>query len=67
MRTGLASAPLAHAWRGGLPNGIYNLGTGRARTFLDLARAAFAALGWEPRIEFIDTPAQIRPRYQYFT
>ena len=58
---------LAHTWRNGLPDGIYNLGTGRARTFLDLANAVFAAMDWEPRIRFIDTPAQIRPRYQYFT
>ncbi len=47
--------------------GIYNLGTGHARTFLDLARSVFAALGVEERIEFIDTPEHLRPRYQYFT
>lgn len=47
--------------------GIFNLGTGRARTFLDLAHASFAALGAEPEIEFIDTPPAIRERYQYFT
>lgn len=58
---------LAHVWQSGLPDGIYNLGTGRARTFLDLANAAFAALEREVKIRFIDTPAQIRPRYQYFT
>jgi len=58
---------LLHAWREGLPDGIYNLGTGRARTFLDLARAAFAAVGTEPRIDYIDTPPQVRERYQYFT
>ncbi len=56
-----------YAWRKGLPNGIYNLGTGRARTFLDLAEAAFSALGREPKVVFIDTPSEIRPRYQYFT
>ncbi|HPS63753.1 MAG TPA: ADP-glyceromanno-heptose 6-epimerase [Bacteroidales bacterium] len=48
-------------------SGIYNLGTGRARTFLDLANAVFTALGREPAIEFIDTPADIRDKYQYFT
>lgn len=48
-------------------NGIYNLGSGRARTFLDLATATFTALGLEPEIEFIDTPADIRDKYQYFT
>ncbi len=50
-----------------LGRGLYNLGTGRARTFLDLAKATFAALGAEPRIEFVDTPADLRERYQYFT
>jgi ADP-L-glycero-D-manno-heptose 6-epimerase len=50
-----------------LARGIYNLGTGRARTFLDLAHATFAALGRAPRIEFVDTPAALRDRYQYFT
>ncbi|MDT8392499.1 MAG: ADP-glyceromanno-heptose 6-epimerase [Bacteroidales bacterium] len=47
--------------------GIYNLGTGKARAFLDLAKATFAALNLEPKIEFIDTPADIRDKYQYFT
>lgn len=47
--------------------GIYNLGTGEARTFLDLARAVFQALGKPERVEFIDTPEGIRDRYQYFT
>jgi ADP-L-glycero-D-manno-heptose 6-epimerase len=50
-----------------LAGGIYNLGTGRARTFLDLARAVFAALGRPERIDWIDTPPGIRERYQYFT
>lgn len=49
------------------PSGIYNLGTGKARTFLDLGHALFAAMGREPQIEFIDTPADIRDSYQYFT
>jgi ADP-L-glycero-D-manno-heptose 6-epimerase len=47
--------------------GIYNLGSGQARSFLDLAKATFRALGKEPQIEFIDTPVEIRDRYQYFT
>lgn len=46
---------------------IYNLGTGKARTFLDLARATFHAMDLEPVIEFIDTPKDIRDKYQYFT
>jgi ADP-L-glycero-D-manno-heptose 6-epimerase len=50
-----------------LNRGIYNLGSGNARSFKDLALATFQALGQEPRIEFIDTPVEIRDRYQYFT
>jgi ADP-L-glycero-D-manno-heptose 6-epimerase len=48
-------------------SGIYNLGTGTARTFLDLAHAVFGALNLPSSIEFIDTPADIRDKYQYFT
>jgi len=48
-------------------SGLYNLGTGKARTFLDLARATFAACDKEPDIEFIDIPEDIRDKYQYFT
>jgi ADP-L-glycero-D-manno-heptose 6-epimerase len=48
-------------------SGIYNLGTGTARTFLDLTRATFNALGVPENIDFIDTPADIRDKYQYFT
>lgn len=47
--------------------GIYNLGTGKARTFLDLAGALFAALNKPAGIRFIDTPEDIREKYQYFT
>ncbi len=47
--------------------GLYNLGTGKARTFLDLAKATFSAMNKEPVIEFIDTPEDIREKYQYFT
>lgn len=50
-----------------IKSGIYNLGSGKARTFLDLAKATFKALGKEPNIEFIDTPIEIRDKYQYFT
>jgi ADP-L-glycero-D-manno-heptose 6-epimerase len=49
------------------PNGLYNVGTGKARTFLDLTRATFRAMGIEPNIEFMDTPEDIRDTYQYFT
>ncbi len=48
-------------------SGIYNLGTGKARTFIDLAKAVFSSLNLSPEIEFIDTPADIRDKYQYFT
>jgi|TARA_B100001971_G_C18255448_1_gene581695 ADP-L-glycero-D-manno-heptose 6-epimerase len=50
-----------------IESGIYNLGTGIARTFIDLTNAIFAALQMEPNIEFIDTPEDIRDKYQYFT
>jgi len=53
--------------RNGAFNGIYNLGTGRAQTFLDLANALFHSIDEQPNIEFIDTPADIRDKYQYFT
>jgi len=48
-------------------SGIYNLGSGRARTFLDLTRAVFRALDIPENIGFIDTPENIREEYQYFT
>jgi len=48
-------------------SGVFNLGTGRARSFRDLARAVFAAAGREPQIEFIEMPRELRDRYQYFT
>ena len=47
--------------------GIYNLGTGAARTFLDLVTSTFKALKISPNISFIDTPEDIRDKYQYFT
>ena len=56
---GLVDRPVAR--------GIFNLGSGRARTFLDLARAVFAAMGRPEQIEFIDTPVDLRATYQYFT
>jgi ADP-L-glycero-D-manno-heptose 6-epimerase len=47
--------------------GLYNLGTGSSRTWLDLATAIFAALGREPNINFIDMPERLKGKYQYFT
>jgi ADP-L-glycero-D-manno-heptose 6-epimerase len=57
------------AWlaRARCPSGVFNLGSGKARSFEDLARAVFAAAGREPRIEFIDMPPALRGKYQYFT
>ncbi len=49
------------------PSSIYNLGSGVGRTFFDLARATFAAMGKEPCIEFVDIPEDLRHWYQYFT
>lgn len=56
-------------WLLGRPEvkGIFNLGTGEARSFADLARALAAALNISPRIEYIPMPEAIRPNYQYFT
>lgn len=48
-------------------NGLYNLGTGKARSFNDLASAVFTSQGLTPSIEYIDTPEDIRDKYQYFT
>jgi ADP-L-glycero-D-manno-heptose 6-epimerase len=59
MTLHLAAAPRAA--------GLYNLGSGRASTWLDLAHALFAAMGRAPAIEFVDMPAAIRDKYQYHT
>ncbi len=48
-------------------NGIFNCGTGRARTWLDLARALFAAMNRQPDIRFISLPPALQGKYQYFT
>lgn len=50
-----------------IPSGLYNLGTGKARSFIDLITAVFTSMGMKPEIEFIDTPEDIRDKYQYFT
>ena len=51
----------------GIPSAIYNLGTGKARSFTDLVNATYTALGMKPDIRFIDMPEDIRDKYQYFT
>lgn len=48
-------------------SGLFNCGTGRARSYLDLAHAVFAAMGREPRVEFVTLPEALRSQYQYFT
>ena len=48
-------------------SGIYNLGSGKARTFLDLVNTTFAAMEMPAQVGFVDTPADIRDKYQYFT
>lgn len=48
-------------------SGIYNLGTGKARSFYDLALFTYSAMKISPKIEFIDMPAEIKNQYQYFT
>jgi ADP-L-glycero-D-manno-heptose 6-epimerase len=59
MTAHLASMPWA--------NGLFNVGSGTARTWIDLAAAVFSALGRPPRIEFIEMPEALRGRYQYAT
>ena len=56
-------------WLAGRPEvgGLFNLGTGAARSFVDLMRAIGSALGKPVSIEYIDMPESIRPNYQYFT
>jgi ADP-L-glycero-D-manno-heptose 6-epimerase len=48
-------------------SGLFNVGTGHARSFRDLILAAYSALGTKPNVEYIDMPEQIRGSYQYFT
>jgi ADP-L-glycero-D-manno-heptose 6-epimerase len=48
-------------------SGLFNDGTGKARTWLDLAAALFAAAGRAPAIEFVEMPPPLREKYQYFT
>lgn len=48
-------------------NGLFNVGTGRAQSFKELAEATFHALGLEPNIEYIDMPDSLKKRYQYYT
>jgi len=58
---------LHFAEKGASAGGLYNLGSGQATTWLKLADAIFAALGREPKVEFIEMPEILRAKYQYFT
>ncbi|MFN5022436.1 MAG: ADP-glyceromanno-heptose 6-epimerase [Chitinophagaceae bacterium] len=57
---------MSNSWNAN-KNGLYNLGTGKSRSFYDLAANTFKAQGLAPNIEFIDMPLDIRDKYQYFT
>ncbi len=48
-------------------SGLFNAGTGTARSFLDLTLAVYTAMGREPQIDWVDTPETLRAKYQYFT
>lgn len=50
-----------------IPGGIFNVGTGQARTWLDMMHAVFAAMGRDPKIDFIPMPEKLKDKYQYFT
>jgi len=54
-------------WDNSHVSGLFNCGTGQARSFKDLATAVFTALGKEPAIDYIPTPENIRDKYQYYT
>ncbi len=56
-----------HTHSDNINSGLYNLGTGISRTYNDLAKAIFTAMDLKPDIEYIDTPEDIRDKYQYFT
>lgn len=60
-------AVVLHILDNSFPSSVYNVGSGKGRTWLDLARAMFKAAGIPERIEFIDMPSHLRDRYQYFT
>jgi ADP-L-glycero-D-manno-heptose 6-epimerase len=61
------AAAMLWLWRQRPASGIYNLGTGRARSFRELMEATGAVCGGPPKIEYVDTPPAIRPNYQYKT
>ncbi|HTV62398.1 MAG TPA: ADP-glyceromanno-heptose 6-epimerase [Verrucomicrobiae bacterium] len=62
-----AAAMTLHLAASKKAGGIFNIGSGEARTWIELANAVFAALGKKPKVEFIEMPGAIRDKYQYFT
>lgn len=60
---------MLHFWQNAkhIPSGVYNLGTGEARSFKDLGTSVFTAMGKEPKFEWIEMPESLRNQYQYFT
>ncbi len=60
-------AAMVHLLKAKGKSGIYNMGTGQARSFYDLVEATFKAMGRETNIEYIDMPESIRDQYQYYT
>ncbi|MBC7658648.1 MAG: ADP-glyceromanno-heptose 6-epimerase [Chitinophagaceae bacterium] len=60
---------MLHFWKNSahVPSGVYNLGTGQARSFKDLGSAVFQAMGKTPRFEWIEMPDSLKGQYQYFT
>jgi ADP-L-glycero-D-manno-heptose 6-epimerase len=64
---GNCAAVAKFLWEAPEISGLFNVGTGEARSFNDLANATFAAMNKTPRIEYIEMPEAMRPRYQYFT
>ncbi|MDP2361015.1 MAG: ADP-glyceromanno-heptose 6-epimerase [bacterium] len=62
-----AVAAVVRALEPDIPGGIYNLGTGQPRSFLELVTAVFAALGLEPEIDWVAMPPELRDQYQYHT
>jgi ADP-L-glycero-D-manno-heptose 6-epimerase len=61
------AAAVLWLWRHARDSGIYNIGSGAARSFRELVEATGAACGTPPKIDFIDTPPEIRSNYQYLT
>ena len=58
---------ILYLYKNDFKSGLYNVGSGKARTFLDLTKATFKALGKEEQIQFIDMPTDLQDKYQYFT